>query len=156
MANFFLTKHIKSEDVSEIDINKHKTLVNSLIEKLINYFDNAKIIKDEARKSKKEHALKEAVKILETNVDSLYTVKELSQLTNVSERTLLYAFKEKYNVTPSDYIKAYRLNKVKSELFALKGQKIKISEIAGKYNFWHMGQFVKDFKKHFGILPSEV
>ncbi len=77
-------------------------------------------------------------------------------MTNVSERSLLYAFKEKYKVSPSQFIKASRLNKVKNELFALKDKKPSIANIAGKYQFWHMGQFAKDFKEQFGILPSKM
>jgi len=43
---------------------------------------------------------------------------------------------------------------VKKELFL--NEELKISTIAGKYNFWHMGQFAKDFKRQFGVLPSEI
>jgi len=156
MASFFLTKHITSEDYSKINQKQHKILVHKIINTLINYLDTTEIIEEKSRKSRKTKALEKAIDIIQNSNDSLFSVKELSILTNTSERTLLYAFKEKYDITPSEYLKAYRLNKVKNELFALKNQNVKISEIAGKYHFWHMGQFAKDFKKHFGILPSEV
>jgi len=156
MASFFLTKHITSEDYSKVNQKQHKILVHKIINALINYLDSTKIIEEKSRKSRKSKALEEVIDIIQNSDDSLFSVKELSMLTNTSERTLLYAFKEKYDITPSEYLKAYRLNKVKNELFALKNQNVKISEIAGKYHFWHMGQFAKDFKKHFGILPSEL
>ncbi len=75
-------------------------------------------------------------------------------MTGVSERTLRNDFKEKYKVSPIYYIKVVRLNKVKQEIYLNQGRNI--SDIAGEYHFWHMGQFAKDFKKQFGILPSET
>ena len=155
LANYFLTKHINSVNFAENKTNKHKELVNIIIDKLLKYIEITRLIKKKQHKNKKNFALKEALDIIHSN-NSVYSIKELSALTNVSERTLLYAFKEKFNVSPSEYIKAYRLNKVKVEIFEHKGKNISISTIAGKYHFWHMGQFAKDFKKQFGILPSKV
>jgi len=156
LSNYFLKKHIKNINFSENKTKVHLELIEKLIDNLLNYIQYARLIKPIKAKSVKDNALKEAISFIHNNNESIFSVKELSIITNVSERTLLYAFKEKYNVTPSEYIKSYRLNKVKNELFALKGTNINISAIAGKYHFWHMGQFAKDFKKHFGILPSEV
>jgi AraC family transcriptional regulator, ethanolamine operon transcriptional activator len=75
-------------------------------------------------------------------------------MVGVSERALLYGFKAKFRVSPSEYIKAYRLNVVKHEIYPMPNKPI--FEIASKYHFWHMGQFAKDFKQQFGVLPSEV
>ena len=155
LANNFLTNHIKTEDISQVDIEQNTNLKNQIIDKLIDYIDFTKSTKTKVNKTRKEIALVDAVNIINNNSETLFSVKELSSLTNVSERTLLYAFKEKFNITPCEYIKVFRLNKVKNELFALKNQNVKISTVAGKYQFWHMGQFAKDFKKHFGYLPSK-
>jgi len=156
LTKYFLTKHIKNTNFSDTASNKHTELVNQIIYKLLEYIQLTRFKKPIKIKSVKDNALKEAIDFIHNNSESIFSVKELSLLTNVSERTLLSAFKERYNVSPSEYIKSYRLNKVKNELFALKDSNINISAIAGKYHFWHMGQFAKDFKKHFGVLPSEV
>ena len=83
------------------------------------------------------------------------TVSQFCHVTNVSERTLEYAFLEKYQVTAKEYIKANRLNKVKRELIILKEENIHISTLAAEHGFWHLGQFAADFRKQFGKLPSE-
>ena len=156
LANYFLYNHIKNPNFFNNKTRKHKEFVDEIIYKLLDYIQFARLKKPIKTKSIKDKALKDAVNFIHNNSEAIFSVKELSILVNVSERTLLSAFKEKYKVTPSEYIKSYRLNKVKNELYALKNKKINISTIAGKYHFWHMGQFAKDFKKHFGILPSEI
>ena len=156
IADHFLTNHIKSEDLSQVNLKHNQEYKDKIIDKIVEYIAFAIPIEAKSRKTRKEVALVNAINIIKDNSETLFSVKELSLLTNISERSLEYAFKERYHVGPQEYLKSYRLNKVKAELFELKGQKFKISSIAGKYHFWHMGQFAKDFKKHFGILPSEV
>ncbi|NOR86105.1 MAG: helix-turn-helix domain-containing protein [Bacteroidales bacterium] len=94
--------------------------------------------------------------IINDSEDELISIPELCGLVGVSERTLLYAFQNKFQISPSDYIKSVRLNKVRRDLFQLKDQNASISTIAGKYHFWHMGQFAQDFRTQFGILPSSI
>ncbi len=155
LANHFLTKHIKSTDFSKININTHNELVDNIIDKLLKFIDNAKQKTPPSYKNKRYLAIKEAIDFIHNNSENIFSVKELSIISNVSERTLLYGFKDMFNTSPKKYIKAFRLNKVKNELFCLQNKNIHISTIAGKYNFWHMGQFAKDFKNQFGILPSD-
>jgi len=133
---------------------KNSALIESITLSLVEYFGKAKLKKVPIKLNKKDLAIKKAVKLIDKQVDNLFSIPQICALVGVSESTLLIAFKEKYQVSPSDYIKAFRLNKVKQEIYNTKT--ITISEIAGKYHFWHMGQFAKDFKKQFGILPSEV
>jgi len=155
-AKYFLNKHISDTSFTDTKSERHINLVEKIIGELLNYIQYARFKKEKKIKSVKDNALKQAIEFIHYNIESVFSVKELSIIVNVSERTLLYAFKEKYNVSPSEYIKSLRLNRVKNELFALKDKSVSISTIAGKYHFWHMGQFAKDFKNHFGILPSEV
>lgn len=156
LADNFLNKYINNVDFTITNQKKHNELVHTIIYELLTYIEKASINKNIISKNKKEIALNEAVEIIKNDSENIYSIKELAMLTNISERSLLYAFKEKYQVSPSEYIKASRLNKVKNELYAARDTNTSIATIAGKYNFWHMGQFAKDFKKQFGILPSEV
>jgi AraC family ethanolamine operon transcriptional activator len=154
LVKHFLNHHLKHNDVRKINISKHKKFVNQLITELLLHIETQPEKKAIISRSKKDIALQEAIQLIKNIEDNLYTVKDICLLTNVSERTLEYAFKEKYKISPSRFIKAFRLNKVKNELFSHKD--VNISTIAGKYHFWHMGQFAQDFRKQFGILPSEI
>ena len=77
-------------------------------------------------------------------------------MSQVSERTLEYAFLEKFQISPSQYIKAHRLYLVRKHLLNNKGKYHKISDVASKYGFYHLGQFSYDFKRHFGLNPSQI
>ena len=156
LADNFLNNYIKDVDFTIVNQEKHDEIVYAIITELLSYIDNSPDQERTSKNNKKEIAVIEAVEIIKNDFENIYSVKELAMLTNISERSLLYAFKEKFQVSPSEYIKATRLNKVKNELFAVKDKNVSIASIAGKYHFWHMGQFAKDFKRQFGVLPSEV
>ena len=81
------------------------------------------------------------------------SVKGLCAHAHVSERTLQYAFKEQFGLTPKSFMRAWQLNQVKRAMH-LNGAGCRISEVAGEYGFWHMGQFAADYRKLFGELPS--
>jgi len=147
LANTFLNKSVSSEKLRTQQIHQ-------LIYVLLKYIENSDYNIRMISKKTKEIALKKAIEIIHTSYDKSFSIPDLCSRVNVSERTLFDAFKEKYKVAPSEYIKAYRLNEVKKEIYTSKD--MSISDIAGKYHFWHLSQFSTDFKKQFGILPSEV
>ena len=81
-------------------------------------------------------------------------MSDLCKITGASERTLEYAFKDSYGVTPKMFIKAYRLNGVRRQLRRANPQAARITDIANGWGFWHMGQFAADYRRLFGELPS--
>ena len=84
------------------------------------------------------------------------SVRDLCRTIGVSERTLQYAFVAHFGVTPASYLKAVRLNGARREFRRSDPLDAKISEIAGRWGFWHMGQFAADYRKQFGELPSQT
>lgn len=93
--------------------------------------------------------------IVESGSDQI-TITELCLVANVSERTLEYAFREQYNLTPKNYTLIHRMNNVRKQLRKASQNKNTVSEIARQHGFWHMGQFSADYKKIFAELPSET
>jgi len=83
------------------------------------------------------------------------TVQELCNVSGVSWRTLDYAFKETMGISPKKYLEAFRLNNVHKELL-LPSDKSKISDIANRWGYWHMGRFANNYRNFFGELPSET
>jgi len=84
------------------------------------------------------------------------TVVQLCKIAGVSIRTLQYAFHEHYSVTPKTYLKNFRLNGVRRELWNSDPLVTRVNDIATIWGFWHMGQFAADYRKLFGELPSET
>jgi len=88
------------------------------------------------------------------NVDELpITVSELCSRVGASSSSLNRIFLSEYEISPKCYIRSRCLSAVRDELgCASPGSKV--SDIAGKWGFWHMGQFARDFRALFGELPS--
>lgn len=82
------------------------------------------------------------------------SASELCRLTGVSERTLQYAFRERFNLTPAAFIKARRLAGVRRALLKPNDNNLKIADAMAEFEFWHVGQFAADYRAAFGEIPS--
>ncbi len=85
----------------------------------------------------------------------LTSVSQICENNNVTERTLRRWFKKEFELSPKQYLNKLRLNKVR-QVLKNKSNYSNISEIAYEFNYWHMGQFAKDYKKLFNELPSHT
>jgi len=83
-------------------------------------------------------------------------ISELCAYAGSSERTLQYTIKDFTGLTPSQYVKAIRLNIVKDKLLKSSSEYTRINKLACEYGFWHTAQFATDYRHQFGELPSET
>lgn len=81
-------------------------------------------------------------------------MSDICKLFNVSVRTLEYAFKEIYGISPSKFLKSIRLNKARNALLNPTQDKKTVTEIAMYYGFMHLSQFASDYRSCFCELPS--
>ena len=79
---------------------------------------------------------------------------QLRAYSGVSERTLQYAFRDRFGLTPAAFIKARRLAAVRAMLCSADPQRTHVGDVLGDFGFWHLGQFAKDYRQAFGELPS--
>ena len=100
-------------------------------------------------------AFRHAVGLIDEHAATCITVQEVSRLVGVSWRTLDYAFRERFGITPKSYIKATRLNGMHRAL-RLAPASTKIADVANSWGFWHLGQFAADYRLMFGELPSQT
>lgn len=108
-----------------------------------------------SKKRKENPVLSKSLKFIHENKYKAITIEEVCQDTQFTQRTIYYHFNKIYSLSTKQYIQYLKLNLIRNELLNRK-EKINISEVAGKYGFWHMGQFSKDYKKLFGELPSKT
>lgn len=59
-------------------------------------------------------------------------------------------------MTPKKYLQQLRFNAIKKELVFADPNFCTVSQIANKYNFFHMGHFSTEYKKLFGKTPSQT
>lgn len=74
----------------------------------------------------------------------------------VSERTLQYAFRDRFGLSPAEFFKRRRLAEVRSALRRGDPDVDTIANIAALSGFWHLGQFATDYRRVFGERPSET
>ena len=99
-------------------------------------------------------ALKRVEDYLEEFPHIPHTVRDICQVANVSERTLEYAFRERFGIPPKSFLLALRLNGVRRELKDPDTMSTTITDLATRWGFWHMSQFAADYRRFFGELPS--
>ena len=98
-------------------------------------------------------ALLRATAFIDAHAGEAPTIRRICKATGASWRTLDYAFKEHFSVTPKEYLQMVRLHGVRREL-QLGGGVALIADVANRWGFWHMGQFAADYRVKFGELPS--
>lgn len=104
---------------------------------------------------KRHEALTKVLDVIDSPENEVWRVSELCEMTQVSRRTMQYAFEEKFRVSPKQYLQARRLIAVKRQL-EYASDDDQVGDIASKNGYWHMGQFAADFRDYFGKLPSEM
>jgi AraC family ethanolamine operon transcriptional activator len=78
----------------------------------------------------------------------------LCRIARVSERTLQYAFKERYGIPPNVFVKRWNLNTARRLLSVASPSETTVCDIASKLGFLHPSQFATDYKRLFAELPS--
>ena len=104
----------------------------------------------------RDKAFTKAKTFILEHVTEPITVQELVEETGVTERTLEFAFLERFGITPNAAIKSFRLNGVHRELKLAIAENARVTDLAKRWGFWHAGQFAKDYKLMFGELPSDT
>lgn len=81
---------------------------------------------------------------------------DLCEATEVSERTLQYAFKKCLGISPMNYLKRHRLHQVRHKLKQCQSEETTVTSVACQFGFFHFGDFSQSYKTQFGELPSET
>jgi len=102
----------------------------------------------------RQRAIKKARVMIEDLSGSPPTVQQICEHSGVSWRTLDYAFREHFDMTPQAYLKAVRLDKARR--FLRKGSYATVAQAARECGFGHMGKFATDYRIQFGELPSDT
>jgi len=84
--------------------------------------------------------------------DSTFGVNELATKVGVSRVHLNRKMKERYGVTPNNFIRSYRL---KQAAYLLAGQHVNVSEVAYKVGFSSHSHFSNTFHDYFAMTPKE-
>ena len=98
--------------------------------------------------------VRRAVDYLRENAAEPLTLGDLVRASGVAGRTLLKHFKDAYGVSPMRYLRNHRLLRVREEL--LRDPAARVSEVAVRWGFAHLGRFAREYRQRFGEPPSRT
>jgi AraC family transcriptional regulator, ethanolamine operon transcriptional activator len=94
--------------------------------------------------------------LLHGNIDKLIDISDITTKLSISESQLHHAFKKDYGITPKKYLQSLRFNAIKKELLYAHPHTHTVSQIAQKYQLFHIGHFSTEYQKRFGQTPAQT
>ncbi len=131
-------------------------LAGELPERLLHILADARDEKPNPPPSLRHSAMSSILDTLEAHPREPYSVPDLCRIAGASERTLRYAFQDRFGVSPKRYLLAWRLNGAHKELQQSPSQQPGVTLIAHRWGFHHLSQFATDYRCFFGERPSET
>ncbi len=104
----------------------------------------------------RQRGLLRAIDYLRYRLDRRTSVTELCRVARVSERSLQYAFRDEFGISPTEFMRKRRLHAVRRMLTASSAEDSSVSKIALDYGFTELGRFAVDYRGLFGVHPSET
>lgn len=98
--------------------------------------------------------VKHAMTYMTEHPDQDITMETLVEQSGVGARSLYAGFQRFQGTTPMAFLKDERLRRARAELLAADPARDTVTEIATKWNFFHLGRFSGDYRKAFGEPPS--
>jgi AraC family ethanolamine operon transcriptional activator len=102
--------------------------------------------------SARHRAVDRALEVIHAT-DGQLSIPDVCRYAAASARTLSRGFRERFGISTKQYMVVYRLAGVRR---ALRQGGNSVTGAAGKYGFWHLGQFSANYLATFGESPSET
>jgi len=96
-----------------------------------------------------------AIDYIEANLHAPITLSDIVEAAGVPGRTLFKHFESFRGISPMEYLRAARLERVR-ELLQNGEVTRNITDLATAWGFSHMGRFSAEYRKRFGERPSET
>ena len=129
------------------------TAAHQLAEGLVNSFTDGQNLPRPSPRSR-DRAVKRVLEFLHENTDTLPDLPTLCETAHASERTLQYAFRERYGISPNAFVRSWQLNTARRLLRASVQDGGTIGDIAAQCGFYDPSLFSSHYRQLFGELPS--
>jgi len=93
---------------------------------------------------------------IHAHIDEDIRVTQICDALRTSRRQLEYSFRHTLDVSPQEFIRALRLNKVREALKARGAKDVSVTQIAFDHGITHLGRFAASYRRLFGELPSQT
>ena len=99
--------------------------------------------------------VKRAIEYMHANLEAALTIERIAATAGVAGQTLFKHFRDTYGISPMRYVRNLRFERAHEELLKA-GAGSKITEIAFRWGFAHLGRFAVEYRQRFGESPSET
>lgn len=93
---------------------------------------------------------------MEAHADEALTPQELARAGCMSVRTLHASFQQTFGESPMAYLRRIRLDHVRAELLRSDPERVRVTDVAMKWGFFHQSRFAQQYRERFGELPSRT
>lgn len=100
--------------------------------------------------------MRRAEDYLQVNISEPFSLKTFALAVGTSARMLEYHFCRIYGVTPASWFRSMKLNAIHHELRQSHDADIRISDLAMRWGFLHLGRFSLEYRRLFGESPRET
>lgn len=104
----------------------------------------------------RKRGLLRAIEYLRNRLDTRIAVTQLCRVAGISERSLQYAFREEFGISPTEFMKQRRLFAARRKLTAASARNTSVSQIALECGFSELGRFAVDYRRLFDVHPSDT
>ena len=104
----------------------------------------------------RQRGLLRAIDYLRNQLDTRVSVGELCRVAGLSERSLQYAFRDEFGISPTEFMRRRRLHAVRRKLTTASAEDSLVSQIALEHGFSELGRFAVDYRRLFGVHPSDT
>jgi len=113
-------------------------------------------ISAKAARSTRQIGMRRALEYLRHNTDTRVSVSGLLEVADISERSLQYAFREAFDMSPLAFMKRRRLHFARQQLLSACPRETNVSTVATGLGFYELGRFASDYRQIFGQFPSQT
>jgi AraC-like DNA-binding protein len=103
-----------------------------------------------------EDRMRRAIAFVHDNADRVLTVADVAAACGLSERGVQDLFRRRLGVTPMQYLREVRLDRVHLELGRPSARAVLVGAVARRWRFTHLGRFASHYRARFGEHPHET
>ncbi|MBS4727593.1 AraC family transcriptional regulator [Mycobacterium sp. SM1] len=98
-----------------------------------------------------------AIDYIENHLAEPITMESIARNVHMSIRSIQQGFRDELGLSPMTYLRDRRLERVHEELAdAMPGDGVTVTEVATRWGFNHLGSFAAEYRKRWGVAPSET
>jgi AraC-like DNA-binding protein len=100
--------------------------------------------------------VRRTVDAIQATPEQPFTPADLAAVSGVSVRTLQNAFRQHVGVSPMQYLRQVRLERVHRDLAHSDPLQVTVADVAFRWGFTHLGRFAAFYRARYGVPPSQT